>query len=106
MGALATGDRILQDGVKTWLARSEFYARVAAVRATACSLLAAWHREGFKPSKVPRELLAFAKLFEEEPESIDRLGRAERRLLQLGVSSRAALAFGLVVDELSLLGAR
>ena len=106
MTALATGDPILRDGVKTWLAESDFYARVAAIRATACSVLAAWHRGGFEPSKVPRELLAFAKLVEEEEgsDSIDRLDRAERRLLQLGVSSRAALDFGLTLDELGLLG--
>lgn len=104
MAAVTTGDRILQDGVRAWIAESDFYRRLGSVRATPCSVIAAWRHDGFKPTRAPRELLAFARLLEAETDSLDRLGRAERRLLQLGVSSRAAGAFGQTLDELSLGG--
>jgi len=100
LSAVSTGDRILQDGVKAWLATSDFYGRLASVRATPCSVLTPWRHDGFKLSKAPRELLAFARLLEAETDPLDRLGRAERRLLQLGVKSRAAEAFGETLDEL------
>lgn len=99
LSAVSTGDRILQDGVKAWLATSDFYDRLASFKATPCSVLTPWRHDGYKPSKAPRELRAFARLLDEETDPLDRLGRAQRRLLQLGVKSRAAAAFGETLDE-------
>ncbi len=109
MTAVATGDRILAAGVKVWVEQGDFYARLASVRASACSVLADWRHDGFKLSKAPPELLALLKILDAEPEStgarpepMDLLERAERRLLQLGVSSRAAAAFGQTLEDFSL----
>jgi len=99
MKAIATGDRILDEGVDAWVEGSDFSGRLASVRATTCSVLRARHRGVFRPSKVPRELLAFVRLLDTAPEPFDRLQRAERRMLQLGAKSRGAVAFGDTLNE-------
>jgi len=58
-----------------------------------CSLIRAWKRRGFRRSAIPQEVTALSEALPRLGRSTTKIARAERRLLQLGVKSRAARAF-------------
>ena len=95
LAAAPSADRILNAGADVWEADAASFNRLRTLPRNGCGLFAEWRRKGFKESAAPPELARALKVFsalddvDEQP-----LVRAERRLLQLGASSRGARAFG------------
>lgn len=93
LGAAGPGEPILASGAAGWRESASVYRRLAAIRASTCSLIRAWKRRGFRRSAIPPEVTALSEALPRLGRSTTKIARAERRLLQLGVKSRAARAF-------------
>jgi hypothetical protein len=92
--ALETDDAIIAAGVAAWARLSASLDRISRVKRVSCADISAWVRSGFSKGEQPpvpaigeRDLIA---IFDADPALV----RGERRLLQLGVKSRAARGFG------------
>lgn len=93
LDAAGPGEPILASGAAGWRESASVYRRLAAIRASTCSLIRAWKRRGFRRSAIPPEVTALSEALPRLGRSTTKIARAERRLLQLGVKSRAARAF-------------
>ncbi len=91
--AAGPGEPILAAGAAGWRKSATVYRRLAAIRSSSCSLIRVWKRSGFRRSATPPEATALNEALAELGRPVTALARAERRLLQLGVKSRAARAF-------------
>jgi hypothetical protein len=87
-------DRILNGGADVWRRLVTAYSGMAAVKGDGCKLARAWAATGWKPSARPPALDTLVALITRLTGDNGAVAeRAELRLLQLGVSSRAARAF-------------